>query len=330
MSESPQNIHLPDSIVKWVNVGIFAVDRGMKITLWNNFMANHSGRSADTVIDRNLFDCFPELPKTWLSKKIQSVFILKNFAFTSWEQRPYLFHFPHNRPITGSVDFMLQNCTFMPVKNETGEVDSVCITLFDATDTVISQTELKNAMDRLSEDSNRDGLTGIYNRRYLEQHLLTEFDRSKRYGGHFSFMLFDLDHFKKINDTHGHLAGDAVLCAVSQRIHSLLRTVDVLGRYGGEEFGVILPSTNLEGAIAVAEKLRQIVAQTPVMYKETAIPITVSIGVTEFKADTPNYEHLIHCADLALYFGKGNGRNRVTRYTDELESKNNLHPTLFT
>lgn len=321
MSESPQNIHLPDFIIKWVDVGIFVVNREMKITLWNNFMANHSGHSTNTVIGKNLFECFPELPKAWLGKKIQSVFILKNFAFTSWEQRPYLFRFPHNRPITGGVDFMYQNCTFMPVKNETGEVDSVCITLFDATDTGISQTELKNAMERLSESSNRDGLTGIHNRRYLEQRLATEFDRSKRYGGHFSFMLFDLDHFKKVNDTYGHLAGDAVLCTVSQRVNSLLRTVDVLGRYGGEEFGVILPSTNLEGAIVVAERLRQIVAQTPVMYKETAIPITVSIGVTEFKAETPNYEHLIHCADLALYFGKENGRNRVACHTHELESK---------
>lgn len=320
MSESTQNIHLPDFIVKWVDVGIFVVDREMNITLWNNFMANHSGRSAETVIGRNLFECFPELSKPWLGKKIQSVFLLKNFAFTSWEQRPYLFRFPHNRPITGGVDFMYQNCTFMPVKNETGEVGSVCVTLFDATDTGISQTGLRNAMERLSESSNRDGLTGIYNRRYLEQRLATEFDRSKRYGGHFSFMLFDLDHFKKVNDTYGHLTGDAVLCAISQRIGSLLRTVDMLGRYGGEEFGVILPSTNLEGAVVVAEKLKQVVARTPVMHKETAIPVTVSIGVAEFKAETPNYEHLIHCADIALYFSKGNGRNRVTCYTDDLES----------
>ena len=321
MSESTQNIHLPDFIVKWVDVGIFVVDREMNITLWNNFMANHSGRSAETVIGRNLFECFPELSKPWLGKKIQSVFLLKNFAFTSWEQRPYLFRFPHNRPITGGVDFMYQNCTFMPVKNETGEVGSVCVTLFDATDTGISQTGLRNAMERLSESSNRDGLTGIYNRRYLEQRLATEFDCSKRYEGHFSFMLFDLDHFKKVNDTYGHLAGDAVLCAISQRIGGLLRTVDILGRYGGEEFGVILPSTSLEGAVVAAEKLKQVVARTPVMYKETAIPVTVSIGVAEFKAETPNYEHLIHCADIALYFSKGNGRNRVTCYTDELESE---------
>lgn len=321
MSEPLQNVHLPDFIIKWVHVGIFVVNKEMEVTLWNNFMANHSGRSAGEVIGKNLFECFPELPKVWLGKKIQGVFLLKNFAFTSWEQRPYLFRFPHNRPITGEVDYMYQNCTFLPVKDESGEVNSVCITLFDVTDVGISQTELKEAMECLSESSNRDGLTGTYNRRYLEQRLSTEFDRGKRYGGNLSFIIFDLDHFKKVNDTYGHLAGDEVLCDVSRRIDDLLRTVDVLGRYGGEEFGIILPATSMDGALILAERIRQVVAQTPIMYKEIAIPVTISIGVSELGPDSPKYEHLIHCADLALYYGKENGRNRVTFYTPELESK---------
>lgn len=321
MSEPLQNVHLPDFIIKWVHVGIFVVNKEMEVTLWNNFMANHSGRSADVVVGRNLFECFPELPKAWLSKKIQGVFLLKNFAFTSWEQRPYLFRFPHNRPITSGIDYMYQNCTFLPVKDESGEVNSVCVTLFDATDIGISQTELKEAMECLSESSNRDGLTGMYNRRYLEQRLSTEFDRSRRYGGNLSFIIFDLDHFKKVNDTYGHLAGDEVLCAVSRRINELLRTVDVLGRYGGEEFCVILPSTPIDGAVILAERIRQVVAQTPIIFKDISIPVTISIGVSEFESETPKYEHLIHCADLALYYGKENGRNRVTCYTPELESK---------
>lgn len=284
-------------------------------------MANHSEQSADAVIGRNLFECFPELPKNWLRKKIQGVFLLKNFAFTSWEQRPYLFRFPHNRPITGAIDYMYQNLTLIPVTGENGEVNSVCITLFDATDIGISQTGLKEAMGRLSETSNRDGLTGIYNRRYLEQRMSTEFDRCRRYAGEFSFIIFDLDHFKKVNDTFGHLAGDEVLCIVSQRVNSLLRTVDVLGRYGGEEFSVILPSTPMAGALVLAGRLRQIVAQEPVMYKEISIPVTISVGVAEFEPGTLKYEQLIHRADMALYFGKKNGRNRVTAYSPELESK---------
>jgi diguanylate cyclase (GGDEF)-like protein len=320
LSEPTQAIHLPDFIVEWVDVGVFVVNRNMEVTLWNRFMSNHSGLDADAVVGRNLFDCFPDLPKAWLSKKVQGVFLLRNFAFTSWEQRPYLFRFPHNRPITGGVDHMYQNCTFMPVKGASGEVDSVCVTLFDATDVGISQTELKKAMARLAESSNRDGLTGIYNRRYLEQRLSAEFDRCRRYRDHFSFVLFDLDHFKRINDTYGHLAGDEVLCVVSRRIDELLRSVDVMARYGGEEFGVILPATAMQSARILAERIRLVIEREPVEYKGIPIPVTASIGIAEFEAAAPSHEHLIRCADVALYHAKASGRNRVACYAPELEA----------
>lgn len=320
MTDSLQNTNLPDVIVKWVDVGIFVVDHEMKITLWNNFMANHSGRAAEEVIGRDLFECFPELPKNWLAKKIKSVLILKNFAFTSWEQRPYLFRFSHNRPITGGVDHMYQNCTFMPVKNGQGEVDSICITLFDATDIGMAQTQLKEALASLSESNNRDGLTGIYNRRFLEQSLSKEFDRTRRYGGVFSFVLFDLDHFKRVNDTYGHLGGDEVLCEVTKRVTSLLRTSDVFGRYGGEEFGIILPSTGMEGACVFAERIRAAIAAVPVQFKDTPIPVNISAGISLFETGVNNYEQLIGCADLALYASKERGRNQVTRYSPDLEA----------
>jgi len=320
LTNAEQNVHLPDFIVKWVDVGIFVVNRDMQVSLWNNFMTNHSGLSASEVIGKNLFECFPELPKTWLSKKIQSVFILKNFAFTSWEQRPYLFRFPHNRPITGGVEHMYQNCTFLPVKNAQGEVESVCVTLFDATDVAISQILLKQALESLSESNNRDGLTEIFNRRYLEQRLSTEFDRVKRYGGEFSFIMFDLDYFKKVNDTYGHLGGDEVLCSVAKQVSKLLRTSDIVGRYGGEEFGIILPATELEGARVFAERLRQSIAETPVAYKDTSIAVSVSMGLMQYTSATPTYESMINGADMALYASKKGGRNRVTCYAPDMEA----------
>src|SRR5664279_332880 len=103
-------------IVERIEVGIFAVDRDYRVVLWNRFMATRSQRSAAEVIGRSLFESFPELPQKWLERKIDSVFVLKNYAFTSWEQRPFLFRFHHNRPITGGVDAMRQNCTFLPQK----------------------------------------------------------------------------------------------------------------------------------------------------------------------------------------------------------------------
>lgn len=316
---------LPDFIVKWVDVGIFVINREMEVTLWNNFMANHSGQSAADVVGRNLFESFPELQKNWLKKKIDSVFILKNFAFTSWEQRPYLFRFPHNRPITGGVDFMYQNCTFLPIKNERGEVEAVCVTLFDATDTGISQTMLKQAMAALEESSNRDGLTGIFNRRYLEQRLDSEFSRCKRYGGIFSLILFDLDHFKKVNDTYGHLAGDQVLCEVTSRITPMLRSTDVFGRYGGEEFTVMLAATELHGAQILAERLREVIAEAPVQFNNIEIPVTISVGLTQIRSRSEKYETLIHEADTSLYASKEGGRNRVTTYAPGMEQEIGTH-----
>jgi len=143
---------LLDFVVDRLEVGIFVVDPNMQVVLWNHFMVMHSGRSAEEVIGRNLFECFPELPQVWLEKKIRNVFLLKNYAFTSWEQRPYLFRFHHNRPVTGGVDAMQQSCTFLPVKGAEQVVEQVCITLFDYTDTALYHRQLSSAITELEQE----------------------------------------------------------------------------------------------------------------------------------------------------------------------------------
>lgn len=149
---APYSSELLEFIVDRVEVGIFAVDREFRIVLWNRFMASHSQHPEEAVVGKNLFDCFPELPRKWLERKIESVFILKNYAFTSWEQRPFLFRFHHNRPITGGVDAMRQNCTFLPQKNRSGEVELVCITLVDFTDTAMFQNRLTEVIAELEKE----------------------------------------------------------------------------------------------------------------------------------------------------------------------------------
>lgn len=132
-----------------MEVGIFALDTEFRITLWNHFMAIHSRRPAATVIGHRIFDCFPELPKAWLERKVRHVQTLRNYAFTSWTQRPYLFRFEHNRPITGGIDAMRQNCTFFPVRRDSGEVVEVCVTVQDVTDTAIAHSELAASLAAL-------------------------------------------------------------------------------------------------------------------------------------------------------------------------------------
>lgn len=143
---------LLDFVVDRLEVGIFAIDAAMTVVLWNHFMSMHSGRNAADVIGRNLFECFPELPRVWLEKKIRNVFLLKNYAFTSWEQRPYLFRFQHNRPVTGGVDAMQQSCTFLPVKGLSETVEHVCVTLYDFTDTAIFHSRLSRAIVDLEQE----------------------------------------------------------------------------------------------------------------------------------------------------------------------------------
>jgi diguanylate cyclase (GGDEF)-like protein/PAS domain S-box-containing protein len=317
MPVSENHLSQLDFIVDRVNVGILVIDRKYNITRWNKFLEMYSGKTATDVVGKGLFECFDDLPRVWLEKKINSVLLLKNFSFTSWEQRPYLFRFKHNRPVTGGkIDYMRQNCTFLPIKDAQGEVEYICITIQDVTDNSIYQRMLQDTKSRLEEMSVRDGLTGLYNRRYSEDRLDAEFNRVKRYGGTLSILLFDLDHFKKINDTYGHQAGDEVLRTVADRVRRVLRGTDICGRYGGEEFIVILPNSELAGATRLGDRLRNIMASDPVQCRDLSIPVTISVGVSETRLDMPTYETIVHQADLALYASKERGRNCVTNYED--------------
>ncbi len=308
--------NLLDFIVDRTHAGIFVVNRDMELVLWNQFMEVHSGRKAQTVLGKNLFDAFPELPRKWLARKVENVFILKNFSFTSWEQRPYLFKFPHNRPVTGGVDCMRQDCTLMPVKNTLGDVEYVCFTLFDVTDTSIYQQQLTALTQELREVSNHDGLTQLFNRRYIEETLSKEFKRAQRYSHPLTVILSDIDHFKQVNDTHGHLAGDEVLRIISRRLRNSLRDTDILGRYGGEEFLIVLPNTGTKGGKVLAERLRHAIESEPVTFGDIHLSINISLGITELRGeDSRDYEQLIGEADQALYQSKESGRNQATVFT---------------
>ncbi|MGF6572127.1 diguanylate cyclase (GGDEF)-like protein [Paraburkholderia sp. GAS333] len=299
---------LSDLVVERVGFGIFVIDRDMNVLMWNRFMQDHSGLSAEQVVGKSLYTHFPELPRVWLSRKIESVFQLGTFAFSSWEQRPYLFKFDHDRPITGGVDFMQQDCTFMPLMRER-EVVAVCVTISDVTHVSIVQREREEAVAKLQEYADRDGLTGIANRRFFEARLRDEFTRWQRYGGDMSVLLFDLDHFKKINDQFGHGVGDTVLRLMAQRVSAVLRAQDLFGRFGGEEFALLLPCTPLADAMIVAEKIRCVIADTPVEFQETLVQVTASVGGAAARTGTPSYEVLINEADAALYTAKRKGRN---------------------
>jgi diguanylate cyclase (GGDEF)-like protein len=154
-----------------------------------------------------------------------------------------------------------------------------------------------------------DGLTGLFNRRYFETRIEEEIERAKRYSGPLSVIMFDIDHFKRLNDEFGHLLGDDVLRQVSQIFGQNLRKADVACRFGGEEFAIIVTETKGEDAYSVADKLRKAVAQT--VFPGVPRPVTLTAGVASFPANGSTRDELVRAADDALYAGKQSGRNRV-------------------
>jgi two-component system, cell cycle response regulator len=163
-----------------------------------------------------------------------------------------------------------------------------------------------------------DGLTGVYNRRSLQDALEGEIGRSRRYGRPISVMMLDLDLFKDINDGYGHIFGDEVLKQFSARAAESLRDSDLLCRFGGEEFTVILPETDHPGAVQVAERVRHSTAAEPFLVQGVPVSLTVSIGLATWKnAQEGTADQLLESADKALYEAKKNGRNRVCCITEE-------------
>lgn len=316
MSTADSNLaefHWLMDVLQTIDVGILVVRLDNRILAWNSFMENHSGISPDDAIDQDLFEVFPDLPRDWFEHKSRTVVQLKNRAFTTWEQRPYLFRFKNNRPITGAAEFMYQNCTFIPVTNIRGDVESLCIIVYDVTDEAINKLEQQRTNAQLQELSRLDGLTALYNRGYWEQQLEQEFHRQKRALQPTSLVIFDIDHFKKLNDINGHLAGDSMLRQVAEVVRQTIRASDVAGRFGGEEFALILPDTPPDDAVRLAERLREQVAALVVDDEQAGpLQVTISLGVAGWHSRYQRHQDWMIEADQALYRSKAAGRNCVT------------------
>jgi len=180
--------------------------------------------------------------------------------------------------------------------------------------------ELLKANARLRKLAFRDGLTGLYNHRYFQELMERETGRARRYRQPLSLMLFDVDYFKKVNDLHGHQAGDEVLRCLAKTVRAALRSTDLVARYGGEEFAVILPMTDLAGCKVFGERLRRQIEEMRVMVGGIAIRITVSLGLTTFEPGMVSMKtaQIIAAADAAMYQAKNQGGNSlVVRKLDE-------------
>jgi diguanylate cyclase (GGDEF)-like protein len=309
-------IHWLMDMFQSVDVGLVVLDKDYRIEVWNGFMENHSGVKPNEIKGQTLFSAFKDLDQEWLKQKTEPVFILKNRAFTIWEQTPHIFRFKNYRPITSVAPYMYQNATFIPLTNVRGEVSHICIIIYDVTDVAISKLELQEANIELKRLSQTDRLTNLNNRGYWEECLYKEFQRQSRTHHISSLLIFDIDHFKKVNDGYGHAAGDEAILHLAKVLKKNLRETDIAGRYGGEEYAVILTETDAEHAMIFAERIRRLVEASKVDYNGIEIKFTISMGIAEFSEKFKDHQNWIEAADSALYEAKTGGRNQVKVYRE--------------
>ncbi|MFT5450717.1 MAG: diguanylate cyclase [Enterobacterales bacterium] len=315
-TEDMTEFHWMMDMIQSIDVGLVVMDKNYKITVWNTFMENHSDKSSDFSRSKVMFDLFPDTPMEWIKKKIDTVFKLDNRAFSTWEQRPYLFEFTNYHPITGSGTFMYQNISIIPLKSITGTVNHVCLIIYDVTNIANQRKELHSANIQLEELSRTDVLTGLNNRGYWEECLELEYHRFQRNQMPRTLVIFDIDLFKKVNDTYGHQAGDLVIQEVSNSLKNNQRNTDFSGRYGGEEFVIILTNVTERSARIFSERLRNSIEKMLVKYNDFELSITISLGLAELTTDCKSTKEWLERADKALYNAKESGRNKSVLYSN--------------
>ena len=298
-------------ILSSLEMGVVIVDKNFTVEVWNQFMQNHSQKLATDLVGHSLFEHFPEIQQSWLVRKCKPVFALATPVFMIWEQRHYLFKFNTSRPVTSNAEYMYQNITITPLVDSNGEVEKLCLLIYDVTDQALNKMRVEGLNSQLETISRIDGLTGLYNRRYWQERFEREFKLSSRNKSAMSLIMLDIDHFKAVNDCYGHLTGDEVIRNISDIIRKSVRETDIAGRYGGEEFVVLLPDTLCANAVTVAERIRKSVMSTLVKYEEHELTYTCSLGVAEKIPTYTRPQMWIEASDKALYVAKESGRNKV-------------------
>lgn len=305
-------LHWLFDMLQHIDVGLVVLDSKYQIELWNGFMENHSGISSTNARNRSLFDIFPTINASWLQQKLDTVLALRTPIYISWEQRPYLFPFKPYRAVTSIAESMFQNVVIRPINNANGSVDHLCIVIYDVTDVAINKAALSAANRRLDQMSKTDGLTDLNNRASLDKAIKLTFEAAEKNGsGPHCLVMADIDYFKKVNDQYGHLSGDAVLQEMGKILSAGSRRGDFVGRYGGEEFCVLLLNTNKEGAFTYCEKIRKQVEENTFKTSKGDLKITVSLGCCELGKQHSSIGEWVESADKALYQAKEGGRNRT-------------------
>ncbi len=275
-------------------------------------MEDNSGLPREEVLGKTLGDVFPDVNVSALRRKVRQVLHLGNVAFFDASLHSYVLPFRNEQQVGRRFDLMRQNCVVTPLREDDGRRVYACLTITDQTDWVTADAALKEASAEIEHRSRHDALTNLFHRGYVCERLEREILRVRRHPAPLSVLLLDIDWFKSVNDTWGHLAGDEILRSVSRTLRETCRETELTGRYGGEEFVAVMPGTDEAGAQVLGERIRTAIAGLAVPWEGNDLRVTASVGVAEY-ADGDDLNRLLAKADAALYDAKGAGRDRTRR-----------------
>ncbi|MEP7384402.1 MAG: diguanylate cyclase [Gemmatimonadota bacterium] len=296
------------AIINLIPVAFFVKDRKSRFFLMNSACEEQWGMSFNDLHNTDGSQFFPPAQMEHFLATDRSIFANRkpvDFEETFWSAARQSDRIGH---------------TFKrPMYDANGDPQYlVCVTL-DITDQKLAQTALADSEKKLQVLADTDPLTNLPNRRQFFARLSDEFARFQRFAGmRSSVVMLDLDHFKRINDTYGHTSGDAVLMHFARLMRSTIREIDTPARMGGEEFAILLPSTDSAGARTIAERLREAVATTPLVHDGKTLSVTVSIGIATIDRRDSSGDEAGQRGDEALYRAKNNGRNRVELAVSEI------------
>ncbi|MFP5220676.1 MAG: diguanylate cyclase [Acidobacteriota bacterium] len=300
-------------------MGIMVLDRQLRVCFWNACLESWTGFPRTDILNRDAGSLFPQLGRSLVVSRLADLFEGAPPAIFSYHLHNHLV--PARLP-DGSM--RLQHSVAYGLRGPDGDITHVVLSLQDVTEIhsrlrenlrVRKDLERENRLRKkvelkLRELATRDMLTGLVNRRSFLGLLTREIRRSKRYGHPLCLMALDLDHFKRLNDTWGHLAGDEMLKTFASACQETLRDIDHIGRLGGEEFGIIMPETPPEGARIVGERLLKAIRNLAIRYDGSVVRMTASIGLASLEPEQELKDFLLR-ADQAMYQAKLLGRDRL-------------------
>lgn len=288
--------------------GVIILNKELNILFWNKWLAVHTGIGQEKAQGETLPKLFPDTSFSILKRKIRIAFTLKAPAFTNASVEKYIIPIKLNK-ITKSIFRFMRQDTVITALDDT----QVAVLIYDTTPLLEANAVIETQLKLVEKQARTDGLTQCYNKTMFNELLAIEIKKAARHDYTFSMIILDIDNFKSVNDTFGHLVGDYVLKELAAISSKSIRESDIFARWGGEEFCILLPQTGIEKAVGVADKVRRIVAAHD--FGEAGRQ-QCSFGVAQYSEDSRQSD-LVRHADEALYHAKHNGKNRVAAYIDD-------------